>query len=146
MTKDFSINSNEKKPKIEVKTPQYFQPSRLTFNFSFLTDDKKYNFDGKGFNKPVQKKLIDKIVNLSGEDYDIIMSFPKEIGFEKLDDNIVKFRLNSEFKDSGRHQDCLDGFWIFRLSKLGRVIGKIFDKTFYILCIDTTFDTYKHSS
>lgn len=145
MGNSFSLKKS-KSSKIEIKSPENFQPSKIVFNFSFITGDKKYGVKSKGFNQNVQKKFMDKVVYLSSIDFDVVLGLPREKGLESINEDKVHFRVNSEFKSSGRHQDCLNDFWVFRLNRLGRVIGKIFDKTFYILCIDTTFDAYDHGS
>lgn len=146
MSKGFSLTSKNSKPQIRVKTPENFQPSRMAFNFSFVSEDKKYGFNGKGIDQKVRKKFVEKVLFLSSSEFDVILGLPKASGLESIAENQVHFRVKADFKSSGRHQDCLDGFWVFRLNKLGRVIGKIFDKTFYILCIDTAFDAYDHGS
>ncbi|MEJ6356101.1 hypothetical protein WJM93_01865 [Lactiplantibacillus plantarum] len=145
MNSSFSLDKGENS-KIEIKIPKRFQPSKMVFNFSFITGDKKYGVKNRGFNQRVQKKFMDKLVFLSSIDFDVVLGLPKEEGLEAINAENVHFRVNSDFKLSGRHQDCLNDFWFFRLNQLGRVIGKIFDKTFYILCIDTTFDAYEHGS
>jgi len=146
MGNGFSLEKGLTKPKIEIKTPKSFKPCKIVFNFSFVTDDKKYGFRSKGFDQKVQKKFMERMVFLSSVDFDVLLGLPRESGLETISEDKVHFRVDTEFKSSGRHQDCLNDFWVFRLNKLGRVIGKIFDKTFYILCIDTTFDAYDHGA
>lgn len=125
-------------PKIE-KAPQ----ERLAFNFSFLTPDKKYNYEGSK-DKKMKLKLLDKIYFLSQKDMiDLLSHDDKYSGLEKLDDSEVSIRINPEFKKK-RYDLCEDGFWIFQLNRIGRVIGKKYKNIFYIMSIDTKFKQYDH--
>jgi len=136
--------TNTEKPTIDIKKAIEFEPSRLTFNFSFITRDRKYNFSSKGCNKNVKNNILDKIVRLSSESFVSILGWPREQGIERMPESDVGISINPEFISSKRHASCLEDLWVFRLSKHGRIIGKIQDKTFYVLAIDTTFDAYKH--
>ena len=125
-------------PKIE-KAPQ----ERLAFNFSFLTPDKKYNYEGSK-DKKMKLKLLDKIYFLSQKDMiDLLSHDDKYSGLEKLDDSEVNIRINPGFKKK-RYDLCEDGFWIFQLNRIGRVIGKKYKNIFYIMSIDTKFKQYDH--
>lgn len=125
-------------PKIE-KAPQ----ERLAFNFSFLTPDKKYNYEGSK-DKKMKLKLLDKIYFLSQKDMiDLLSHDDKYSGLEKLDDSEVNIRINPEFKKK-RYDLCEDGFWIFQLNRIGRVIEKKYKNIFYIMSIDTKFKQYDH--
>lgn len=139
----FSLNQNNGSKK-KVTVPEHFVPTKLSFNFSFLTKDREYNLESKSLNKNITNALVKKIYSLSQSDFTVILNLRRESGLERLDEDEVNFRLHSNFKDSGRDQDCLDGYWCFRLNKLGRVIGKISGVTFYVLCIDAKFSVYKH--
>lgn len=121
---------------------------RLAFNFSFLTNDSKYNLDkrSKNVNKSVKLKLIERLEALSTEDKVVILVRAKAQGLELLPENKVLVNLNQEFKSSGRLEECDEGYWVFRLSKKGRVIGKINNNIFYIVAIDPKFDLYDHGS
>lgn len=134
------------KPKavVQVNKSLHFEPSRLAFNFSFVTRDKKYSFSGKNFDKVARLKLLDKMIRLSTDDLVLILSWPRQVGFESLPEDEVRLAINPEFRNSGRHADCLAKLWIFRLAKTGRVIGKIQGTTFYVLGVDTSFDLYRH--
>lgn len=120
--------------------------SRLAFNFSFLTNATQYNLkkNNKNVNNKIRLKLLEKIATLSEEDKVLILNRSKDQGLELLPEEQVKLRINQEFKDSGRYEECDDNYWVFRLSKKGRVIGKISDNIFYILAVDPKFDLYKH--
>lgn len=121
-----------------------FKPDRLTFNLSFITRDNKYNFSGKHFDKRTKMALFDKMVRLSSDTYVSVLSLSKDQGLEKLPEKAVSITINPEFINTNRHRSCQEGLWIFRLSKKGRVIGKIQGLTFYVLAVDTTFDLYEH--
>lgn len=136
-------NGHEFPKRTRIRNPY---TTRLAFNFSFLTKDSKYNLDSssKTINKKVRLKLLDRIYQLSQNDIISVMGYSKEQGFEKISEDNVKISVNSEFKASNRHQECDDGYWVFRLGKLGRVIGKKNDNIFYVLSIDASFDQYDH--
>lgn len=137
--KDSQKNNSEEK--IVIKK---YNDQRLTFNFSFLTNDNKYNL--VNCDKRVKSKLIEKIENLSQEDKVAILGREKEKGLEKLPSNaITKLRIHSTFKNT-RGKECGEFFWVFRLANLGRVIGKMNKNIFYILAIDTKFKLYDHGS
>ena len=55
--------NNDFEDKIVIKK---YNDQRLTFNFSFLTNDNKYNL--VNCDKRIKSKLIEKIENLSQED------------------------------------------------------------------------------
>ncbi|KRM03820.1 hypothetical protein [Lentilactobacillus farraginis] len=144
MTKRFSFKKEQASHTTKIRIPSHFTPSKLTFNFSFLTHDKKYNFNNLGFNKNVKSVFLNALLRLSSDDLVAVYGYPKETGLEKIAESEIHFSLSTEFIESNRDKDCLDGFWVFRMNKKGRVIGKIQDKTFYIMCIDTSFSTYEH--
>lgn len=136
--KQSGLNSEEK-----IQLRNNYKPKKLAFNFSFLTRNKKYNF--KTIDKATKAKIVDKIEYLSSEDFFVISStWPKEKGIEKLDENEISISMNPDFFDGKREKFCDDYFWVFRLSKKGRVIGKLLNNVFYVVGIDTTFDSYKH--
>lgn len=118
--------------------------SRLAFNFSFLTQEKDYSLKSRKISKDVKLKLLERISSLSEEDKVLIMNRPKEQGLEPLPEEVVNLHINSDFKKSGRYDECDEYYWVFRLSKKGRVIGKINENIFYILAIDPKFKLYKH--
>lgn len=139
-SQNFSNHHFPKKQEIRHHT------SRLAFNFSFLTNTTQYNLkkNNKNVNNKIRLKLLEKIATLSEEDKILILNRSKEQGLELMPEEQVKLRINQEFRTSGRYDECDDDYWVFRLSKKGRVIGKISDNIFYILAVDPKFDLYKH--
>ena len=136
--KQSGLNSEEK-----IQLRNNYKPKKLAFNFSFLTRNKKYNF--KTIDKATKAKIVDKIEYLSSEDFFVISStWSKEKGIEKLDENEVSISIHPDFFDGNRENFCDNYFWVFRLSKKGRVIGKLLNNAFCFVGIDTTFDSYKH--
>lgn len=132
-------------PKIKIKK---YRPTKLAFNLSFLTNDKNYNLSK--LDKMVKAKIIDKMEKLSKEDFVKVINFSKEQGLESIEPKFFKkIRMHNNFKKD-RDEFCADNYWIFRLGKSGRVIGKIIDnkysptKTFFVLSVDTKFDQYTH--
>ena len=112
----------------------------IPFNFSYLISDKKYNHTQMEYK--VHKKLLERICTLSTHDFVTVKSWKKEEGFEKL--KIKKLNPPTPFITSGRDEKAGPEFWVFRLNKLGRVVCKRIETTFYIIAIDTTFDLYDH--
>lgn len=115
---------------------------KFTFNFSFITTRKEYNI--RNCEPKVKKKLLEKLESLSSDDIVAIMALPREQGMEIMSENEVNISPNSDFISSGRAKKAHDGYYIFRLNTLGRVIGKVIENVFYIIAIDTKFDLYKH--
>lgn len=118
----------------------------LTFNFSFLSDDPDHNLDknNKTINKRVRLKLLEKIANLSSRNIVEVLNLRREEGFERIDEDQVSISVNKKFIQSKRHLECDDGYWIFRLNDLGRVIGRKNENIYYLLAIDTKFEMYSH--
>ena len=125
----------------QVKIRKY-HTSRLAFNFSFLTPVSKYNLDknSKTVNNKVKLKLLDKIRELSQEDIVAVLGYNKYQGLERIPEEKVRLRIHPEFKRSKRYDECDDDYWVFRLGKLGRVIGK------RNMSIDASFDQYDHGN
>lgn len=73
-----------------------------------------------------------------------VLNLFREDGIERLDEDSVKISVNKEFVESKRNSECDRGYWIFRLNKAGRVIGKRNANIYYILAIDSQFKAYKH--
>jgi hypothetical protein len=126
------------------KVSKHADAIRLCFNFSFITHDRKYNFTGKYFDKKMRTALLQNVIKLSAEDLVNVLNWDKQSGLERLPSGQVHFSVNQLFISSGRFTNCMADYWIFRLNRLGRVIGKLDGSIFYILCIDATFDTYDH--
>ena len=144
MNKKLKIHDTELEPSEDKIVIRKYQDQRLTFNFSFLTADKTYNLSK--CDKKVKSKLVERIENLSQEDVTAVLNRKKEVGLEKIpNDEINGLRVHNVFKDT-RESECNKDFWVFRLSKLGRVIGKMKKNIFYILAIDTKFRLYNHGS
>lgn len=140
MVKFKKINKESKK----IKINENFSPSRIRFNLSFMTNDKKYNLQNKSLSPKEKSKILEKMEFLSKSDYVHILNLPKTTGLEKINESEVKLRKNSDFTSSGRNKLCDEYFWIFRISYKGRVIGKAHDLDFYIMSVDVSFDAYKH--
>lgn len=132
-----------------LNTKQKIKPTHkeyLTFNFSFLSKNSNNNLDknSKKINKRVRLKLLERISSLSERNIVEVLALRKEEGLERIDEDQVNFPINKEFINSKRHLECDDGYWIFRLNNLGRVIGKKNRNIYYLLTIDTDFKAYKH--
>ncbi|WP_297582725.1 hypothetical protein [uncultured Lactobacillus sp.] len=147
MSSQFQINSTYKPKsfnKVAISEPPQ---ERFAFNFSFLTPDKQYNLKGNQVEKKTRLKLLDKIYSLSQKDMiDLLSHDDKYNGLEKIPESeIKKLRIHPIFRKT-RYKACDDDFWVFQLSKQGRVIGKKYKNIFYIMSIDTKFNQYNHGS
>lgn len=141
------INKRPAKPSApgKVKIRKHHE-ERLAFNFSFLTQNAKYNLDhrSKTINQKVRLKLIEQIYQLSQDDIVTVIGSRKALGLEKMPEAAVRLSMHPEFKRSERYDECEPDYWVFRLGKLGRVIGKKNGNIFYIMSIDASFDQYQH--
>ena len=119
-----------------------YNPTHLKFNFSFIVLD-------DNFTEEYQIKFLERIRELSKYTYLEVLSWPKEKGIE-----IEKLSLNKEippnFFSGESHRNFNDGkYAIFRLYPnnnpiVGRIIGRLINKVFYIFYIDIGGKLYKH--
>lgn len=143
------IRSNYSGPEFPKKTRiRQHHTSRFAFNFSFLTQDSKYNLDkrSKTINQRVRLKLLDRIRELSQDEIPAVLGYDKYQGLEKMPESQVRLSIHPGFKKSKRYNECEDDYWVFQLGKLGRVIGKKNSNIFYVMSIDASFDQYDHGS
>lgn len=120
---------------------------RLVFNFSFLTKDNKYNLDknNKKISKEIKAKVLERMYQLSVVDKVTVLGYDKVQGLEKIHETKIKsLNPHPDYEDYKIKEECGEDCWIFRISKKGRVIGKMNDNIFYIIKIDTDFKSYKH--
>ena len=82
-------DSEVKENELLIKIKKGYKPTRLSFNFSFLTDERKYNLSSKSVDKVVKSKIIDKIAFLSSEDKVMVLNYEKHMGHEKIDEEQV---------------------------------------------------------
>ncbi|MCZ9311620.1 hypothetical protein PAF15_06660 [Weissella koreensis] len=116
---------------------------KIIFNFSFLTNDKKFNIEGLEPN--IHRMLLNKMVNLSIDDFINIKALPKKQGLEVIPSNSFKINpMTTNFSNTHRNEFYKDKYWVFRLSNQARVIGVMNRTIFYIFAIDTKFKMYKH--
>lgn len=114
---------------------------KMSFNFSFLTNDKQFNLDTL---QPVNhKKLLNKLQLLSAHNITKVKLLPREQGIEFIE-SLNKSITITEFRSSGRFDECDNNYCVFRISNNGRVIGKLNNNLFYVLAIDTKFSLYDH--
>lgn len=114
---------------------------KMSFNFSFLTNDKQFNLDTL---QPVNhKKLLNKLQLLSAHNITKVKLLPREQGIEFIE-SLKKSITITEFRSSGRFDECDNNYCVFRISNNGRVIGKLNNNLFYVLAIDTKFSLYDH--
>ncbi|QHJ76639.1 MAG: hypothetical protein [Bacteriophage sp.] len=133
-------NQPESSTKLDV-AKRLMRYDRMSFNFSFLTNDRQFNLDTL---QPVNhKKLLNKLKLLSAHNVTKVKLLPKEQGIEFIE-SLKKSITITEFKSSGRFDECDNNYCVFRISNVGRVIGKINNNLFYVLAIDTKFSLYDH--
>ncbi|WP_338753021.1 hypothetical protein [Leuconostoc mesenteroides] len=124
---------------------------RLSFNFSFLTNNNDYNLNSSVFTGEIAKTLFNRISYLSQHDVMSATAKGKKLGLELVKnfggrDKIGSLKIHEKF-GSERTTLCNDGYWIFRLCPNNnpyesRVLGKIIDHTFYIMFIDCNHVLY----
>lgn len=134
-----SAKNKKSKTKIKVEVKEDWK-TRISFNFSYLVSNKKYNHKSLEFK--AHKKLLNKLYILSTTDFVTVKSWKKEEGFETLE--IKKLKPPTDFTNSIRGEKAGKEYWVFRISTMGRVVCKRINTTFYIIAIDTTFDLYDH--
>lgn len=133
-------NQPEVSTKLDVDK-RLMRCDRMSFNFSFLTNDKQFNLDKL---QPVNhKKLLNKLKLLSAHNVTKVKLLPKEQGIEFIE-SLKKSITITEFQSSGRFDECDNNYCVFRISNVGRVIGKLNNNLFYVLAIDTKFSLYDH--
>ncbi|MBS9337330.1 hypothetical protein G6R30_02490 [Fructobacillus sp. S1-1] len=71
------------------------------------------------------------------------MNRPKEQGVEFIE-RLKHVITPEEFIQTEREKECDDKFCVVRISKKGRLIGKLNGNLFYVLAVDTKFDLYDH--
>ena len=134
----------KQKPLISKVCNHCFAPTHLKFNFSFITYDE--NFDDE-----YQIQFLKRIRELSSVPYLEMMNWNRKIGIEVERVSINK-QISPSFFDGNSHRNFDSGkFAIFRLYPndnpiLGRVIGCLINKIFYVFFIDIGGKLYNHGS
>lgn len=134
----------KQKPLISKVCTHCFAPTHLKFNFSFITYDE--NFDDE-----YQIQFLKRIRELSSVPYLEMMNWNRKIGIEVERVSINK-QISPAFFDGNSHRNFDSGkFAIFRLYPndnpiLGRVIGCLINKIFYVFFIDIGGKLYNHGS
>lgn len=107
-----------------------FSPKYIKFNLSYFKPDN----DFKGH----EAQLLKRMISISSEDYVLLMNKPKEVSFEfeKVD---IGRQIPEGFKNRFKDKDY-SKFAIMRLYPnnnpvMGRVIGVIINKVFYIFYV-----------
>ena len=116
------MGSIKKKPLIDKKCTQCYNPTHIKFNFSFITYMDNFTDEHK-------VKMMDRLIEISKEPYLVVAGWRKEIGFENI-------------KVDGKYT-------IIRLYPNGnpcnsRIIGKMIHNIFYIFFIDIKGNLYSH--
>ncbi len=130
----------KKKPLIEKKCVQCYNPTHLKFNFSFISYQDEFTDEHKA-------RFVDRLFKLSSEPYLVVSNWDKKIGFEyeRLD---IKKDIDPRYFDSPNR--TFDGkYHVIRLytnnnPRPSRIIGKIENKIFYVFFIDISGDLYNH--
>lgn len=127
----------------------------ITFNFSFMTNNDKYNFYNLQFSEEHKRLLYHRLHELSKKDIvSLTAKTSKNFGLEKIDkkslhgrDKLRSMEIDKDFLSSKRKSLSGDGYWIFRLCPNNnphetRIIGKMIDDVFYVMFIDIGHDLY----
>lgn len=138
--------SGKKKVNNKIVIKRY-QDMRVAFNLSFLTNDRKYNFNSSKCTKELKANLLDKMTNLSSQDKMNVLIRGKRGGIERIENpSKLKLRVHNVFKKT-RQNDCDNAYWVFRFaSGKCRVMGMFNDDIFYVLGIDYDFSLYDYGS
>lgn len=127
----------------------------ITFNFSFMTNNNKFNFHNEEFKEEHKHILFHRLHELSKKDIvSLTAKTNKNYGLEKIDkknlsskDKLKNMQIDTVFSTSKRDDLSGDGYWIFRLCPNNnpfesRIVGKMIDDTFYVMFIDINHDLY----
>lgn len=136
-------NVKSRKHKIEEIKGSY-KFLYIKFNFSFLSNNKQYNFENSKIIPKVKADILDRIVELSSATIISLKALGKERGFETIDEDCIKItaKCNNKFEDNkDRVQACSDKYYIFRIYPTNhpypaRMIGKWAKGVFYIFFIE----------
>ncbi len=117
-----------------------YEPTHIKFNFSFITYE-------ENFTEEYQLQFLKRIRELSSVTYLELSSWRKNIGIE-----IEKIKIDKDISSGffSGHRNIDDGkYAIFRLYTndnpvLGRVIGRLINKVFYVFYIDIGGKLYNH--
>ncbi|PEJ57378.1 hypothetical protein CN692_13270 [Bacillus sp. AFS002410] len=127
-----------------------FKPTHIKFNLSFVTSNNEFSFSNTSFEDHHKVKLMDRIFELSTEEYVVIANRPKNIAFEFIDSSsfIRDVSYNKIFDKAEFRKKSNDKFAVFRLYPNNnplptRIIGKIVNKIFYVMYIDLNHKMYK---
>ena len=134
------MGSIKRKPLIEKKCSQCYNPTHLKFNFSFISYQDNFTDEHKA-------KLVDRLFQISNEPYLVVAGWGKEKGFEhvKLD---IRKQIDPRYFESPNR--TFDGkYSVIRLytnnnPKPSRIIGRMENKIFYVFFIDVDGKLYSH--
>ncbi|BDR59346.1 hypothetical protein [Xylocopilactobacillus apicola] len=117
---------------------------RISWNFSFLFSESKYNFEN---NELDHRALVKKLVDINKRTLVGFLNLPAASGVEFLDPRKIKGKLANkpvpqEFLKK-REDHAGKSFFSIRLSQKSRIIGKRIDNTFYIFGVDLNHELYK---
>lgn len=148
------VSTPEKKASLRELLQKEQENLHIVFNFSFMSNNKSYNFENANFENADRCELLNRIAFLSMNDFVATLAFNKKLGFEKLKFESIKKqklgtqKLHDKFSvGKPRYEKCGNDFWIFRLypnnvPKPIRIIGKMDDYHFYLMFIDIEHDLY----
>lgn len=138
-----SSRVKSKTQKIPRPCTNCFKPRYLKFNLSYLRECK--------IDKNYKAQLFDRMLFLSKRSVVSLMTMDKSLAFEFLDKNKLGYKKDypTEMKERFGDELSLQKIAIARLYPnnnpiVGRIIGVIMNKIFYILEIDIGGKSYKH--
>lgn len=143
------LRSGSKKDTISKEEIASFRPTHMKFNFSFLTTNNTFSFENSDFSSQHQAQLLQRIFELSKEEYIVVQGWNKKIGVEFVDNSSLKrpVAYGNKFDESEFRRKASDKFAVFRLYKNNnpipaRIIGKMVNKIFYVMYIDLNHELY----
>lgn len=143
------LRSGSKKETISKEDISSFKPSHMKFNFSFMTTNNTFSFNNHEFSNEHKAQLIQRIFELSSEDYIVIAGRNKKIGIEFIDKTNLKrpVEYGKKFDESDFRKKANEKFAVFRLYSNNnpipaRIIGKMVNKIFYVMFIDLNHEIY----
>ncbi|WEE36900.1 hypothetical protein [Lactiplantibacillus paraplantarum] len=117
---------------------------RMAWNFSFLSNEDNFNFSNETLNTDL---MLKRIAEINERTFTAFLNLPRTTGLEKIDPNKIQGKLKHKPSPSefGETREKLSGkkFCVVRLSKSGRIIGKMIDQTFYPFWIDLNHSLYE---
>ena len=134
----------KKQPKIIKPCTECFNPQYFKFNFTYMENIEHIEAQYK-------VQMLSRMIELSKSSFLSVSGFSKNIGFETEDISKLRFKKDIPHLFATRFsaKDYKNKLTIVRLYTndnpiLGRIIGVLINKVFYILFVDIGGKSYSH--